>query len=454
MLAALIMLALPPVGSAADTGAVTAHLESLQTFGSFMDRAAEKNALFRRDSWREVIHPLVSVDFTRPETMLEVGIDPKGAGSYWTQGPMTVVCVELADPKKFEEKAKAKLKVYGADWSMKSNGLTVVGAKDAIDRVQAAYVIRGKLSCSAAAPGQSAERALPDLAKLVASGATAKGFNAKGELVVRSGAVLAGVHASGLTLEADLRSAGLELGKISAGSSPYAEAKASGLALMKLRTEPGQLAHLDRSAVSMIAQSLSLPSQVVQQTASTMGEHLTGNVMLLVSRVQVTGTLRTAAGRFASMRQAWVAEAKSTADAEELKKLLAATPGAIADGDGWSLRTGVRAGVQGVHVWFSNDPETLKTLIAAIPEKPAAQKHGLELEVDPKLLAKALSQVPLLDAVSDPNLAGLLAASSEAGPLLLITQRLALTADGENGAHTGHLIWTLLPGGGDAGTGH
>lgn len=445
MLAALIFLALPPVGSAADTGAVTARLDSLQSFGAFMDRAAEKNVLFRRDSWREVIHPLVSVDFTRPETMTEVGIDPKGAGSYWTQGALNVVCVELSDPKKFEEKAKAKLKVYGAEWSMKSNGLQIIGAKDAIDRVQAAYVIKGRLSCSAAAPGQSAEKALPDLAKLVASGASAKGFNAKGELVVRSGAVLAGLHANGLSLEAELKSAGLELGKISAGTSPYADAKAQGLAVVKIHTEPGQLAHLDRSAVQMIAQSLSLPSQVVQQSAAAMGEHLTGNLMLLVSRVQVTGTLRTAAGRFASMRQAWVAEAKSAADAEELKKMLAATPGAIADGEGFSLRTGVRAGVQGLHVWFSNDPDTLKTLLASIPEKAGSQKHGLDVEVDPKLLAKALSQVPLLDAVSDPNLAGLLAASSEAGPLLLITQRLALTADGENGAHTGHLVWTLAP---------
>ncbi|MFT3839884.1 MAG: hypothetical protein QM723_23055 [Myxococcaceae bacterium] len=424
---------------------MTARLDSLQSFGSFMDRAAEKNVLFRRDSWREVIHPLVSVDFTRPETMTEVGIDPKGSGSYWTQGPLTVMCVELSDPKKFEEKAKAKLKVYGSDWSMKSSGLQFIGAKDAIDRVQAAYVIKGKLSCSAAAPGQSIEKAIPELAKVIASGASAKGFGAKGELVIRSGAVLAGLHASGLTVEADLRSAGLELGKIGAGSSPYADAKAPGLALMKLHIEPGQLAHLDKSAVAMIAQSLSLPSQVVQQTATTMGEHLSGNLMMLVSRVQVNGSLRTAAGRFSSMRQAWVAEAKSAADAEELKKMLAATPGAVADGEGWSLRTGVRAGVQGVHVWFSNDPDTLKTLMGAIPEKPGAQKHGLELELDPKLLAKALSQVPLLDAVSDPNLAGLLAASSEAGPLLLITQRLALTADGENGSHTGHLVWTLAP---------
>ncbi len=452
MLVALILLALPPVGSAADTGAVAARLDKLETFAPFMDRAAEKNQLFRRDSWREVIHPLVSVDFTRPETMTEVGIDPKGAGSYWTQGPLTVVCVELADQKRFEEKAKAKLKTLGSDWSMKSSGLTIVGAKDAIDRVQAAYLIKGRLSCSASVPGQSLERALPELAKLVASGAGAKGFNAKGELVIRSGAVLAGLHASGLTLEGDLRSSGLELGKISAGTSPYADAKASGLAVMKLRTEPGQLAHLDRSAVAMIAQSLSLPTPVVQQTVAAFGEHLTGSVMVLVSRVQVTGTLRTAAGRFQSMRQAWVAEAKSAADAEELKKLIAATPGAIADGDSWSLRTGVRAGVKGVHVWFSNDPGALETLLAAIPEKAGAQKHGLELEVDPKLLAKALSQVPLLDAVSDPNLAGLLAAGSEAGPLLLITQRLALTADGENGAHTGHLVWTLAPAAsGDAG---
>jgi len=446
MLLALIFLALPPVGSDAETAAVAPKLEALSSFGSFMDRAAEKNGLFRRDSWREVIHPLVSVDFTRPETMIEVGIDPKGGGSFWTNGPLTVVCVELADQKRFEEIARAKLKTLGKDWSVKSSGLTVLGSKDAIDRVMAGYVIKGRLSCSASVQGQSAEKPLTEVAKLMASGLGAKGFSAKGDLVIRSGPVLAGLKANGLTLEGDLRSAGLAMGKLSAGSSPYADAKPPGLAVLRLRQDPSELAHLDRGLLSTLASSLSLPPEAVQAAAKAFSEHTTGNFIVLVSRVQVTQSLRTATGRFFALRQAWVAEAKSAADAEELKKMLAATPGAIADGDSFSLRTGVRAGVKGSNVWFANDTETLKTLLAAIGEKAGAQKHGLELELDPKLLAKALSQVPLLDAVSDPSLAGLLAAGSEMGPLLGVTQRLALTADGEPGAHSGHLIWSLAPG--------
>ncbi len=447
MLLALILAVSPPVGSAADTAVVVPTLSKLEGWAPFLDRAAEKNGLFRRESWRDVLHPLVPVDFSRVDSMKEAGIDPKGAGSLWTEGPLTVVCVELADVKRFEERAKEKLKTLGNDWQINASGLKVVGAKDAIDRVMGGYVLKGRLSCSASAQGQSAERGLVAVAKLMASGAVAKGFGSvRGDAVVHTNGVWLGLKASGLTVDGDWRSGALELGKLTAGSSPYADTKAPGLALLKLRVDPAELAHLDRRMLDGLAGAMSVPLPVVQQAAETLSTHLSGNLVMLVSHVEVRGSLRTAPGRFFSLRQAWVAEAKDEKSAGELKALIASTPGAVADGDGYSLRSGLKAGVKGLHLWFADDPATLKTLLDALPAKPGAQKHGLELEVDPRLLAKALGQVPLLDAVSDPNLAGLLAAGSEMGPLLLVTQRLALTADGAPGAHTGHLVWTLTPG--------
>ncbi len=447
MLLALIMMALPPVGSGAEAAVVVPQLSKLESFAPFLDRAAEKNALFRRESWREVIHPLVPVDFSRPDSMIDAGIDPKGAGSLWTEGPTTFVCVELADPKKFEEKAKAKLKTLGNDWRETSSGLTVVGAKDAIDRVMAGYVIKGRLSCAASAQGQSAEKPLAALAKLMASGAGAKGFGGvKGDALVRSGGVTTGLKASGLTSEGELRSAVLPWGKLTAGASPYAELKAPGLAVLKLRIDPAQLTQLDPRMMGDLATAMNLPLPALQQAASALAAQLNGNLVLLVSRVEVRGSLRTAQGRFYSLRQAWLAEAKDADAAKALETQLASTPGAVPDGDGYSLRSGLRAGVKGTHLWFTDDAETLKTLLAALPDKPGTQKHGLELEVDPKLLARALAQVPLLDAVSDPNLAGLLAAGSEMGPLLQVTQRLGFVADGDKGAHSGHFVWTLTPG--------
>jgi hypothetical protein len=61
-------------------------------------------------------------------------------------------------------------------------------------------------------------------------------------------------------------------------------------------------------------------------------------------------------------------------------------------------------------------------------------------------VARALAQVPLLEAVQTAELAGLVAASAELGPLLLASDSVAgwLESTGP-GAHRGQLTWALSP---------
>jgi hypothetical protein len=90
-------------------------------------------------------------------------------------------------------------------------------------------------------------------------------------------------------------------------------------------------------------------------------------------------------------------------------------------------------------VFASNDPVVLEAAYKALPAAPAAQAHGAEVDVDPKLLAQGLAQVPLMDAVQSTELAGMLAAGAELGPLLLATERISGWAD----AQRAQLSWRL-----------
>ena len=92
----------------------------------------------------------------------------------------------------------------------------------------------------------------------------------------------------------------------------------------------------------------------------------------------------------------------------------------------------------------SNDPEVRARALTALKTAAGKQVHGVEFEVDPKLVAKGLQQVPLLEAVQTPELAGLVAAGTELGPLLLASERVSGYLDSASGAvHTSRLVWQL-----------
>ena len=87
----------------------------------------------------------------------------------------------------------------------------------------------------------------------------------------------------------------------------------------------------------------------------------------------------------------------------------------------------------------------MSTALASVGAEPAKQTHALELLINPTMVAKGLAQVPLLDAFQNPALAGLLAAGTELGPLLVASERLSGWADPTNiaGLHRAQLTWPL-----------
>ncbi len=70
----------------------------------------------------------------------------------------------------------------------------------------------------------------------------------------------------------------------------------------------------------------------------------------------------------------------------------------------------------------------------------------MDFTADPKKVARALSQVSLMDIMSNQQLAGLFAASAEVGPLLSNSERITGWLDSApGGGHRFSLTWTLPP---------
>jgi hypothetical protein len=83
-------------------------------------------------------------------------------------------------------------------------------------------------------------------------------------------------------------------------------------------------------------------------------------------------------------------------------------------------------------------------MLAALPGGAGKQAHAGEAVVDPKLLAEGLSQVPLLEALQAPELAGLVAAATELGPLLLASKKVTGWLDAAGtGQHRAQAVWQL-----------
>jgi hypothetical protein len=102
--------------------------------------------------------------------------------------------------------------------------------------------------------------------------------------------------------------------------------------------------------------------------------------------------------------------------------------------------------VLGDTLLLANEPGARAGLVAALATAAGSQAHALEVVLEPPRLAGGLAQVPLLEAVRTPELAGLVAASAELGPLLLASSAASLWLDpvGKAG-HAGQARWVLDP---------
>lgn len=164
---------------------------------------------------------------------------------------------------------------------------------------------------------------------------------------------------------------------------------------------------------------------------------VTGNTALLVGHAKVTTGLRTREARAFALKATLVAEVSDAAAVAALLEKL--------DPKALTFREGtLRVGLEGSTLVVSNDDEVRARAVAALAKAPGKQAHAVEFVVDPKLVAKGLQQVPLLEAVQAPELAALVAAGTELGPLLLASERVDGWLDSAAGAqHVGRLTWQL-----------
>ena len=461
LLLSLLLLAAPRAGTArgpsdAEAAFYIPKLEDVALAGPFLDIAGEKSGLLRREGWRDDVHPLLRVDVTRKDSLQEAGLDPLGAATLSLKGDQSISCVTLSDAKKYEAACGERLKTLGVPWRRDVDGVAVVGAKDSLGRVLAGYVLKGKESCAIGGGGRTIEKALLELGKLLGKAPTGAMWKTAqalpGQVVVVSQYAVVGLKAAGLTMTTEFKSSGRPpaVKLAGAGSSPYAGAAPDALLWSRLRIEPSQVALVLAQVSGLLGRLCpACDRAALTDTATALAPALTGNALVVVQQVKVKGTLRTFSGRFFAAQMAVLAEAADPKAAREALENLARVTGAKAleSGEGFSLllREGeVKLGVRGAHVYLSNDGAVLEAALRAVPGAAGKQAHGVELGVDPERLARALSQVPLADVLAVPELAALLAASAEGGPLLLASEKLTGYADTDVAAAVrGQLVWTL-----------
>ena len=430
-------------------------LEDAALMVPFLDVAGQRSGLLRREGWRNEVHPLLRLDVTRTDSLIESGLDPSGAGTLSFRGELSFSCVSLADVKKYEAACAERLKTLGVPWRKEIDGVWVVGAKDVLGRVLAGYVLKGKESCAIGGGGNTVEKPLLELGKLLAKPPTAAMWKTAqglpGQVVFVSAKAAVGIKGNGLVLTHEFKSGKYPVARLSgAGPTPYGAGTFDALLWSRLRVEQAQVPQLLSDMTGLVAKLCAGCDQVLLSSAATaMAPTLSGNALLVLQQVKVKGTLRTFGGRFFAAQLAMLAEASDPKAAREALEGLGKLKGAKAleSGEGYSLlmREGeVKVGVREGHLYFSNDAAVLEATFKGLPAGSSNQAHGAEFGVDPQRLARALAQVPLVDVLAVPELAGLLAVSAEGGPLLLASEKMAGYADTDAAAAVrGQLVWTL-----------
>ncbi len=347
----------------------------------------------------------------------------------------------LSDVKAFEAASEVKLKSVGTVTRKNDGGAAVVSSKDQLGRVMLAYALKGRVACAATNHGFTLEKVLPELAKLVTQAPKPPAQALMGEVqpgvlttvVPQSRAPFAAsLSTKGLTATVDAAAAGLMSGLVSkVGNSPFAEATPSGLAVVRLRFNKSQLPQV----IEEMARRWPLGRQLAEP-ANAIASLLTGNVLLFVHRIEVTNGLGTDELRFRAVKLVLLAETVDGGAAQT--KLSALNQKQL------SLRKTWLVGTSGNVAYLYNDESALNAALAAVPLVSTKQQHALEALFDPALVAKGLGQVPLLDAVQNPALAGLLAAGTELGPLLVASESVTGWVDpSANGHHRAQFTWSL-----------
>lgn len=407
----------------------------------FLERAGNYTALLRPEAWRDDAHPLLGIDVTRSETMVAAGID--------TQGPLTVsfrndwafTCLRLKNAAAYDKAAGARLATLGTPFRKTQGSSTVVGAKDAVGRVLAGYVTQGTLSCAVRAPNGDGEAALKSLTGWMSQPPWSKwkpplALAGDAWLLGSSGAAAFSATATTATVDA-VNTEGLMPLSSSALPSPYTLEGPPGL--FKLRGQYAKEALpsvIDNTRRALQRLCPRCEKAALANATAALEKQMTGNVLLFIAEAKVEGPLKVEAVRIAALKSAALIELTS---AEAAQALVGPWELFIASG-----KAPLSVSAQGTHLVLSNDAAAAKTAHAFISSSPANMKHAFDFSLDARLVARGLSQVPLFEALTSPELAGLLAASAEVGPLLQHTEAVTGWVDGGGKAPVRlNVAWTL-----------
>ena len=80
---------------------------------------------------------------------------------------------------------------------------------------------------------------------------------------------------------------------------------------------------------------------------------------------------------------------------------------------------------KGKQLVLGNDEAVVKGVLDALSDKGARLPHAVDFTVEPKRVARALSQVSLMDVMGNQQLAPLFAVSAELGLLLSNSERIS-----------------------------
>lgn len=435
------LLAAPRAPAGAEVVAYLPKVEQVSQLMPFLKAAGSRSALLRPEAWQNDVHPLISVDVTSPESLGLVGIDATKSLTSSRLGDAAIACVTVSDAPRYRQAADARLARMGEVFEKVEGGVSVYGSRDALGRVLGAYVLQGRESCAISGHGQSVEKQFPALSKTVARNAAGPGYALAAklpgvvQLISPAGSTpgVLSLTAKDLALTADGRTKGAPFLALSGpGASPYGAFSTSGMAVFRARAAKAQLPALAEQVAAVLP-----GSEALVPLAQAVAPLLTGHAAALISHVRVTSGLRTKEARFFALRFALLAE---VTDAAAVAALLAKL-----DPKSLALKEGtLTISLEGTTLVVSNDADAKARALKALEKSAGAQAHGLEFEVDAKLLAKGLQQVPLLEAVQSPELAGLVALSSELGPLLLATERIHGHLDSTGASqHAGRVTWSL-----------
>ncbi|MGV3624673.1 MAG: hypothetical protein ACO1OB_27890 [Archangium sp.] len=406
----------------------------------FFQAAGTRSLILKPETWAADAHPLINVNLLDKEALARSGIDGNAGLSRSQLGDVVIGCVTVKDLEAYRAACDPKLARMGEVFQKTENGVTLHGSRDPLGRVLVAYAIAGKESCAIAGHGRSIDSQLPALMKLVNKPTTNPAITMAAKMpgaiqFIISGSRHAVVSLNGkdLTVTADAKMKAHRMNEFAgAGESPLGKFAPAGMTVVRARFKKADMPHVVEQLVRNFPGSTAL-----LPVAKTIAPHLTGNTAAVASHAKVTTGLRTKEARFFALKMAIVAEVDDVAAVQASLDTLDAKTLATREGT-------ISVSLNGKFLIVSNDGEAKAKAENALANAAGKQAHGLEFVVDPRLVARGLQQVPLLEAVQSQELAGLVAAGSELGPLLLASKQLFGWVDsaGEQ-LHTAKLTWEL-----------